>query len=265
RRRYAEVTVGRLGRDPSTRGASEQAALDEEGLVHLLERRAVFSYGCGERVEPNWPPYELLDDRAEYRPVTAVEADVVDAERLECGLGASHGDGLLACHLGVISHPAQQPLGDAHGAARASADLQGRFVVEVITESFCVPGHTDRQLLPVVVLEVLDDAEAAPQRTGYQAGPRGSAYERETRQLEPYRAGCGTLPENDVDLELFHGGVEVLLGNPAQPMDLVDEQHVALFEGVRHYGGEVARLLDGWSRGDPDANTHLMGDYVREG
>ena len=47
-------------------------------------------------------------------------------------------------------------------------------------------------------------------------------------------------------------------------MYLVDEQDVALFE-IGEYGGEVAGLLDGGTRGRSDIHAHLVSDDGGEG
>src|SRR5690606_21087448 len=85
------------------------------------------------------------------------------------------------------------------------------------------------------------------------------------RELEPYGARRRPLAQHDVDLELLHRGVEVLLSDAAQAVDLVDEQDVALLEGVREDRGQVAGLLDRWSRGHAYPHAHLVGDDVRQG
>ena len=49
----------------------------------------------------------------------------------------------------------------------------------------------------------------------------------------------------------------------AEPMDLVDEQDVALAQAGQD-GGEIAGPLDGRARGRPDLGAHLGGDDVRQ-
>src|SRR5690606_22172689 len=119
----------------------------------------------------------------------------------------------------------------------------------------------ESQLVARVVLKVFDDPEATPQWTRDEAGPRGGADQGEARQVEPDRTRRRPLAQHDVDLVLLHGGVEVLLCHAAEPVNLVYEQDVAVLKRVGEYGCQVARLLDGWARGDADADAHLVGDY----
>jgi hypothetical protein len=44
------------------------------------------------------------------------------------------------------------------------------------------------------------------------------------------RGGPGAHPSHDLDLEVLHGRIEAFFNNRLQPMDLVDEQHVAAAE-----------------------------------
>src|SRR5690606_21530376 len=265
RRRQAQVAVGLLGGDPAPGRPLQQPPLDQERLVDLLERRPVLADGGRERVEAHRPADELRDDGVEDRAVAAVEAGVVDAQRLEGLPGARERDALVAGDLGVVADAPQEPLRDAHRAAGAPADLEGGVGVEGVAEARRVLRHALGQLLARVELEVLDDAEAAAQRPGDEPRSRGGADEREAREVEPYRARGRSLAQHDVDLELLHRGVEVLLGHAPEAVYLVDEEDVALLERVREDGGEVAGLLDGRPGGHAYAHAHLVSDDVRQG
>ena len=63
---------------------------------------------------------------------------------------------------------------------------------------------------------------------GSMPGPGGRADEGERRQLQRDRRRPGTLADHDVDPEVLHRDVEHLLGRPGHPVDLVDEEHLAL-------------------------------------
>ncbi len=78
---------------------------------------------------------------------------------------------------------------------------------------------------------------------------------------KPDRARSGALADDDVDLEVLHGRIEDLLDRPVEPVDLVDEQHVAVFE-VREDGGHVCLALQRRPRRGDDVHTHLEGDDV---
>ena len=75
---------------------------------------------------------------------------------------------------------------------------------------------------------------------------------------------AGPLAQHDVQLEVLHGRVEDLFDGPGQPVDLVDEEHVAGLEPGQD-GGQVAGPLEGGARGDLDADAHLVGDDAGQG
>ena len=111
----------------------------------------------------------------------------------------------------------------------------------------------------LVVVEAGDEAEAVAQRPGDEPGAGGGADQREARQVEADRPGGRALAQHDVELEVLHRRVQHLFDRPRQPVDLVDEEDVALVE-VGEDGGEVAGPLDGRARRDVDAHAHLGGD-----
>src|SRR5690606_16303406 len=139
--------------------ALQQAALDQERLVHLFERRPILSHGSSQRVEPHRSPHELLDDGSQYGPVTSVEAPSVDPQCIEGCPGAPERDNGIARHLRVVAHPAQKALGYPHGAPGAVAYLEGSLSVELEAKQRCVATHAESQLVARVVLEVFDDPE----------------------------------------------------------------------------------------------------------
>ena len=66
----------------------------------------------------------------------------------------------------------------------------------------------------------------------------------------------GPLADDDVDPEVLHREVEHLLGRPRHPVDLVDEQHVALVQPGEDRG-EVAGVGDRRAAGEPQRRAHL--------
>src|SRR5690606_33758915 len=76
-------------------------------------------------------------------------------------------------------------------------------------------------------------------------------------------AGIGPRLEHDVDTEVFHGGVEILLYQRAESVDLVDEQHIALIK-VGEQPGQVARFIQYRSGRYLNARPHLVGDDMRQ-
>ena len=74
---------------------------------------------------------------------------------------------------------------------------------------------------------------------------------------QPDGAGAGPLPDDDVDLEVLHRRIEDLLDGPVEPVDLVDEEDVALLQ-VREDGGHVGLALQRRPGGGDDVDAHLQ-------
>src|SRR2546428_9720306 len=79
----AEVRVGEGGRHATLRGADEESFLDEKGLEDVLDRVALLADGGRQRVEPDRPTGELVDDGEKQCTVHLVEARLVDVEEPE--------------------------------------------------------------------------------------------------------------------------------------------------------------------------------------
>ena len=56
----------------------------------------------------------------------------------------------------------------------------------------------------------------------------------------------------------------MLFRHPPEPVNLVDEKHVAFLQRIRQDRREVAGLLDRRPRGHADAHPEFVGDDVRE-
>jgi hypothetical protein len=127
-------------------------------------------------------------------------------------------------------------------------------------------GRAGDDLLQVfgrIKIEPVDDAEAVAERRGQEPRPGRGAHEREPGQVELDGAGAGALADDDVELEVLHRGIQDLLDDAVQAVDLVDEQDVARLE-VRKDGGEVAGPLEHGARRRLDPHAHRMGNDVRE-
>src|SRR5690606_2673536 len=81
------------------------------------------------------------------------------------------------------------------------------------------------------------------------------------RQLEDLRVG--PLSVHDVDVEVFDRGVEVLLDDGREAVDLVDEEHVVGLE-LGEERSELPLVLDGGRGGRVEGRASLLGDDQRE-
>jgi hypothetical protein len=107
------------------------------------------------------------------------------------------------------------------------------------------------------------DAEARPERLRQQARARRRADQRERTQADRHHLRVHAAVDREVDAEVLHGGVDVLLDRSREPVDLVDEQDV-----VRLHLGERPDEVRGLGERGPArhvrARAHLRRDHVRE-
>jgi len=73
----------------------------------------------------------------------------------------------------------------------------------------------------------------------------------------------GRRSRHHVHAKVFDGGIQGFLDRRAQPVDLVDEQHVTAPE-PRELAGERAFVIDGGPARDVQAHPHLAREDVRE-
>ena len=119
------------------------------------------------------------------------------------------------------------------------------------------------EVVGLVVVEAGDEPEAVAQRVGDHAAARRRADEREAGQVEADRLRRRALAEHDVEREVLHRRVEHLLDGAGQPVDLVDEEDVAVVE-VREDRGDVPGALERGPARDPQADVELGGDDAGE-
>jgi hypothetical protein len=74
----------------------------------------------------------------------------------------------------------------------------------------------------------------------------------------------GPLPMMIYEGEILHGGIEHLFHALCQPVDLIDEQHIAATQ-IGKDGSQVPGALDGRSGRYFDVDLHLVGEHMRRG
>src|SRR5215207_5575625 len=105
------------GGDPPARCAREESKAYEKRLGELLDRLAFLPDGNGQGCHTDGPPAEAAAQRAEHGTVEAIEAELVDLVERQRVMGDDLVDDSPGAHLGEVTDPAQQPVGDARGAA----------------------------------------------------------------------------------------------------------------------------------------------------
>jgi hypothetical protein len=163
-----------------------------------------------------------------------------------------------------IAHPAEEPVGDPRRTAGAASDFGCRFLGNLDFED---PGRAIdnySQVVARVELETVDNAETITQGRGQETGSSRRTDERKTGQCQTHAPSCGTLPNNQIELEVLHRRVQDFFDRSGQSVDLIDEKNISSLK-VGQHRREIARTFEDWSRGDVDLGTHLVADDVGEG
>ena len=247
----------------ATGRALDEALLDEEGFIDLLDGAGVFANGGGDGGDAHRAALELIDDGQQDLAVDEVEAVAVDVQRLQGIARYLQVDAPVALDLCKVAHTAQQGVGNTWRATRATRYLGGRVGIDGLSEDACRAQDDALQRLGIVVFQMQVDTEASAQGCREQARARRGTHERERIQIYLYRARAGAAVNHDVDAVVLHRRVEVLLHDGRQAMDLVDEQHI-----LRLQGGQDARQITGLvqhgTAGDLEAHAQLVGNDIRE-
>src|SRR3954471_665999 len=225
-----EVTIRLGGGDASARSALEESVLDEERLIHFLERARVLADGGGYCADADRSALELLDDGLEDSRVHVVEPELIDLEQLQRVGGDLAIDFPAGLHLGEVADASQQPVGDARRAARSFGDLLRAVLVDV--DLHHLGGAVD-DLLEVgggIEVEPHLDPEPRTHRRSEHAESGGGADQGELLDGHGDRLRLGSFGEADVDLVVLHRRVQELFDDRLEPVDLVDEEDVAFAE-----------------------------------
>ena len=162
-----------------------------------------------------------------------------------------------------IAHALEQPPGDARGAARAARDLVGAVLRHRNAEDARAAVHDQLQLLARIEIEPHRNAEAVTQWRGEQARPRRCTNQGEARQIDLHRPRRRPLANDQIELKVLHGGIENFLDRWIEPVDLIDEQNVAVFE-IGQQRGEVAGLGDDRAGGRAKVHSELARNDLRQ-
>ena len=143
---------------------------------------------------PTGPPPKLTAMHGEVAVVEGIEAAIVHLQLAQRLVGLGPVDARYAVDRGVISDPAQEPVGDAGGAARAPRYLAGRIVGQVDVEDGGGATDDDCQLGGGVEVEAVHGTEAVAEGRADHGITRGGADEGEAGHEEADGAGAGALP-----------------------------------------------------------------------
>ena len=118
-------------------------------------------------------------------------------------------------------------------------------------------------LLGIVVIESRRHPETRSKWRAHHSSARSRADQSKLRQIKAQTSCLRSLVDDDVEPVIFHRRVEIFLDGRLQPVDLVDEKHVAFFEACQK-SGQLAGLLNHRSTGVFNVHIHRVCDDVSQ-
>ena len=122
-REDAAVLVAEAGEHAAPGRALQEAALQQVGLVDVLDGVRLLAYGVGQRGQTHRAAIVLLEDDGEDLPVHPVQTFLVHLEQPQGLARHVRRDAALMAHLGEIPDPLEQAVGYARRPARAQGQL----------------------------------------------------------------------------------------------------------------------------------------------
>ena len=148
RRVQPEVRERRRGRDPAARRALEQAALQQERLVHVFDGLRRLAHRDRERAEPDRPARRTCGTARRGSPGRPCRGRARRPRTARARRARSpSGDRAVGAHLGVVAHALQQAVRDARRAPRAARDLVGAVGLELDAEDRRDPAQDRGELV----------------------------------------------------------------------------------------------------------------------
>ena len=166
-------------------------------------------------------------------------------------------------HRREVAHAAQQAPGDARRAARAPCDLARAIFRNADLHHAGTALHDVEQFHFRIEVETHRNAEAVAERRRQKPGARRCADQRELGEVDLHRSRRRPLADDEVELEILHRRIEHFFHGRIEPVDFIDEQHVALFE-VGKQRCKVARLGDDRARRRLEVHAQLARHDLRQ-
>lgn len=135
--------------------ANHQAALQQIGLIDILERSRVLAHRAGKRCQAHGTSGERLSECLQNANIHPVQTKLIDLEELERLTANIKLNGTVAAHLCVIAHALEQAVGKTWRAARTRADLERTGVVDRHAQDGRRARHNLRELLDRVVIQAI--------------------------------------------------------------------------------------------------------------
>ncbi len=259
-----EDFIGTRKGNPTLLSALEITFEDQVGFVDFLKSAGLFTDGGGEGVKTGGSAFPFSGQGLEEAFIHFIQTVLIDFEHFESGDGGRSGGGALGAGEGVVTDPAEEVIGDAGGTSATASDFGGGGRFEFYFEKRGGALHDGGEILDGVVVEPVGHAKAGAEGGAEESSAGGGPDESEAGEVEADGAGGGALIDDDIDAEIFHGGIEVLFDDFGEAMNFVDEEDIAFLQASEQ-AGEVARFFDGGAGGGADGGVHFGSKNVGEG
>ena len=207
----------------------KKTTADQIRFVNILDGSFLFADGHRDGLDPNRLSFGT-SDRLQDPPIEGIEPIGVDPQPAQSIVGGSLIDLCLPLHLDKVTDPLEISIGDPRCPAATTGERFGTLAGHIEVENPRTSKENIDDLVIIIQLEFFLNSKSSSKGCGQIAFSSGGSDQRETRQMDPHRACVGARIDDDVDLEVFHGGVEVFLDHPADAVYLIDEEHIALFQ-----------------------------------
>src|SRR5699024_9285474 len=202
-----------------------------------------------ERRQPHGPTSEAQAEIGQDGAIDLVQTEFVDTEHPQPVPRGRFVDHAVTTDLGEVANAAQQPVGYSGCTAGPAGDLGGPLRFDSHIEDPRRPQNDRFEIGGGVVVEAGVETETVTQRTGYKTGSGGGPDQGEAGNVHADGTSRRTLAQHDVELEILDGRVEDLLYGSGQPVDLIDEENIAVTE-LREDRRQITAALQGRTRCD---------------
>jgi hypothetical protein len=258
-----EVLVGAVGGHAATGRAIEHADLHEVGLVDFFDGVFFLAQRGGERAQAYGTTGILVQQSDHQVAVDFIEAVFIDAEHVQGFSSDFAGDAAAGANLGEITRAPKKAIGDARRSTAASGDFFSAGIVHLNVQNFGGAVEDDEQILRLVKIEAMHNAEARTKRRGDESRTGSRPDEREMVQVERMNARPRTLADDEIHAKVFHGGVKNFLDCGLQAMNFIEKEN---FLGLERgeYSGEVAFAFEKRASAGFYGDVELVGNDLCE-
>lgn len=254
-----------FGRDDASAGrAAEKTNLDEVGFDHVFDRVHFFAGDRGNGLESGGPTFEFIDDSLEDDAISGLQSQPINFKQGQGLTGDFATDDAIVMYFGIVPDAFQDAVGDAGRAATGPSNFTRAEFVERDAEDTGRTPDNSFDFVSRVELKPVNGTEAIAKGIGERPEPGRRADKGETGEIELDSAGRWAFADDDVEFVIFHRWVEHLLNGFVQPVDLIDEEHIAWFE-VGEDAPEIPDAFDSGTTRHLDPGAHFPGDDVSQG